>query len=69
MASSSSTTQTFYHNIISMLNRENYDFLSFKLKIILRAKDLWEVVENVPKTKATFSQVASGILPRQGALS
>ena len=46
-----------------MFKGENYDFRS--VKTILRAKDLWEVVENNSKVEATFSQVPSGTPPKQ----
>ncbi|GAV70935.1 DUF4219 domain-containing protein/UBN2 domain-containing protein, partial [Cephalotus follicularis] len=51
MASSTSA------NVIPVFSGENFDFWSIKIKTILRAYDLWEVVENgIPKAVAPLKE-------------
>ncbi|GAV85184.1 DUF4219 domain-containing protein [Cephalotus follicularis] len=51
MASSTSA------NAIPVFSGENFDFWSIKIKTILRAYDLWEVVENgIPKAAAPLKE-------------
>ncbi|GAV87372.1 DUF4219 domain-containing protein [Cephalotus follicularis] len=44
-------------NAIPVFSGENFDFWSIKIKTILRAYDLWEVVENgIPKAAALLKE-------------
>ena len=38
--------------MVLVLNGENYDFWVVKMKIILKSRDLWDIVENGPAKSA-----------------
>ncbi|GAV79481.1 DUF4219 domain-containing protein, partial [Cephalotus follicularis] len=53
----SATASSTSANAIPVFSGENFDFWSIKIKTILRAYDLWEVVENgIPKSAAPLKE-------------